>query len=179
MRKNTEFNSKDLKWIREPKNYSITENKIEIVTEPHTDLWQRTYYNFRNDNAPVLQINTDEKYFSFIVKCHDGIQGLVSKKQSGRPSRLTDEQEAELVQIVAYHTPEEVGFKSRANWTLAIVCDLILRRWGYGYTQKGVADLLHRLGLSWTRPTYTLKKSGFQETTGVFGRNLPEPKKNC
>ncbi|WP_307772147.1 winged helix-turn-helix domain-containing protein [Enterococcus faecium] len=44
-------------------------------------------------------------------------------------------------------------FKSRANWTLAIVCDLILREWSYGYTQKGVADLLHRLGLSWTRPT--------------------------
>lgn len=63
-----EFNINDLKWIREPKNYSITENQIEIITEPHTDLWQRTYYNFRNDNAPVLQINTDEKYFSFIVK---------------------------------------------------------------------------------------------------------------
>lgn len=62
------FNIKDLKWIREPKSYVITENKIEIITEPHTDLWQRTYYNFRNDNAPVLQINTDEKYFSFIVK---------------------------------------------------------------------------------------------------------------
>ena len=63
-----EFNSNDLKWIREPKNYSITDSKIEIITEPHTDLWQRTYYNFRNDNAPVLQINTDEKYFSFTVK---------------------------------------------------------------------------------------------------------------
>ncbi|MBS5987341.1 DUF1349 domain-containing protein [Clostridium sp.] len=62
------FNIKDLKWIREPKNYFINENKIEIITEPYTDLWQRTYYNFRNDNAPVLQINTDEKYFSFIVK---------------------------------------------------------------------------------------------------------------
>ena len=24
------FNVKDLKWIREPKNYVITENKIEI-----------------------------------------------------------------------------------------------------------------------------------------------------
>lgn len=68
MKKNMEFNINDLKWIREPKNYSITENKIEIITEPHTDLWQRTYYNFRNDNAPVLQIHTDEKYFSFIVK---------------------------------------------------------------------------------------------------------------
>ncbi|EAC3864659.1 helix-turn-helix domain-containing protein, partial [Listeria monocytogenes] len=74
-------------------------------------------------------IGRDEHTVSHYVKnyCHNGIQGLVSKKQSGRPSRLTDEQEAELVQIVAYHTPEEVGFKSRANWTLAIVCDLILR----------------------------------------------------
>ena len=31
-------------------------------------MWQRTYYHFRNDNAPVLQIETSEKYFSFIVK---------------------------------------------------------------------------------------------------------------
>lgn len=41
---------KNFKWIREPKEYKITENEIEIVTEPHTDLWQRTYYHFRNDN---------------------------------------------------------------------------------------------------------------------------------
>ena len=29
---------------------------------------QRTYYHFRNDNAPVLQMETSEKFFSFIVK---------------------------------------------------------------------------------------------------------------
>ena len=57
-----------MKWIREPKYYSIASDKVEIITDPHTDLWQRTYYHFRNDNAPVLQISTDEKYFSFIVK---------------------------------------------------------------------------------------------------------------
>ena len=57
-----------MKWTREPKQHSIASDKIEIITEPHTDLWQRTYYHFRNDNAPVLQISTDEKYFSFIVK---------------------------------------------------------------------------------------------------------------
>ena len=61
-------NTKDLKWIREPKDYIITEDIVEIVTEPHTDLWQRTYYHFRNDNAPVLQFTTEDKYFSFIVK---------------------------------------------------------------------------------------------------------------
>ena len=58
----------EMKWKREPKHYCITFDKIEIITEPHTDLWQRTYYHFRNDNAPVLQISTDKKYFSFIVK---------------------------------------------------------------------------------------------------------------
>ena len=62
------FDTTELVWTRNPKDYSITENKIEIITEPHTDLWQRTYYHFRNDNAPVLQTKTNEKYFSFTVK---------------------------------------------------------------------------------------------------------------
>lgn len=57
-----------MKWTREPKQYSIASDKIEIITEPYTDLWQRTYYHFRNDNAPALQMSTDKKYFSFIVK---------------------------------------------------------------------------------------------------------------
>lgn len=55
-------------WLREPGEYHIEENRIEIVTQPNTDLWQRTYYHFRNDNAPVFQMETDEKYFSFVVK---------------------------------------------------------------------------------------------------------------
>ena len=61
-----EFNN--LTWTREPKSYNITDDKIEIVTKPNTDLWQRTYYHFRNENAPVLQMQTEEKYFSFVVK---------------------------------------------------------------------------------------------------------------
>ncbi len=58
----------NMKWIREPKQYTILPDRVEIVTMPHTDLWQRTYYHFRNDNAPVLQLETEEKYFSFVVK---------------------------------------------------------------------------------------------------------------
>ena len=62
------INTETMKWIRVPKQYTITEDRIEIITEPFTDLWQRTYYHFRNDNAPVLQMTTDDKYFSFVVK---------------------------------------------------------------------------------------------------------------
>ena len=55
-------------WTREPKSCTIRDGRIEVITQPHTDLWQRTYYHFRNDNAPVLQMKTAEPYFSFVVK---------------------------------------------------------------------------------------------------------------
>lgn len=58
----------NFRWTREPESYAVNNDKIEIITKPHTDLWQRTYYHFQNDNAPVLQMKTSEKYFSFVVK---------------------------------------------------------------------------------------------------------------
>ncbi len=64
----TDFLAMRPAWTRKPKETLITETRAEIITEPGTDLWQRTYYGFRNDNAPVLQAKTSEKYFSFVVK---------------------------------------------------------------------------------------------------------------
>ena len=55
-------------WTREPAGFEMQNDTIIITTAPHTDLWQRTYYHFQNDNAPVLQMNTKEKFFSFVVK---------------------------------------------------------------------------------------------------------------
>lgn len=74
-------NAKQMKWTRAPKQYTVTEERVEMVTEPFTDLWQRTYYHFRNDNAPVLQMSTDEKYFSFVVKAE--FDSKVRYDQSG------------------------------------------------------------------------------------------------
>ena len=62
------FSPDKLEWTRKPNHFSIEDDKIVIETMPHTDLWQRTYYGFQNDNAPVLQMETSEKYFSFTVK---------------------------------------------------------------------------------------------------------------
>lgn len=63
-----QFCKEDLFWINEPKKYSIEDSEITIETEPVTDFWQRTYYNFQNDNAPGLLMKTSEQYFSFVVK---------------------------------------------------------------------------------------------------------------
>ncbi len=62
------MNTQNFKWTRQPKDFKTEGGKVYITTLPHTDLWQRTYYHFRNDNAPVFQMETDEKFFSFIVK---------------------------------------------------------------------------------------------------------------
>ena len=56
------------RWTRRPQACTIQNGRIEVTTRPHTDLWQRTYYHFRNDNAPVFQMETNEKFFSFVVR---------------------------------------------------------------------------------------------------------------
>lgn len=62
------FKVSELKWTGQPKAFSIEADRITIRTQPHTDLWQKTYYHFVNDNAPLLQMETEEEYFSFTVK---------------------------------------------------------------------------------------------------------------
>ena len=59
---------RNFQWTREPASFAVSEGKVEVVTKPHTDLWQRTYYHFRNDNAPVFQTETEERFFSFTVR---------------------------------------------------------------------------------------------------------------
>lgn len=42
---------KDFAWTRQPLACATDAGRMEIVTRPHTDLWLRTYYHFRNDTA--------------------------------------------------------------------------------------------------------------------------------
>ncbi|WP_411335227.1 DUF1349 domain-containing protein [Ruminococcus gauvreauii] len=64
----SDFLKENLFWNRKPENAIVHTQKVEIFTEPETDLWQRTYYQFQNDSAPVLQTTTDSSFFSFIAK---------------------------------------------------------------------------------------------------------------
>ena len=62
------MNMQAFRWTREPDSFTVSGDQVEVTTKPHTDLWQRTYYHFRNDNAPVFQMETEEKFFSFTVR---------------------------------------------------------------------------------------------------------------
>ena len=55
------------RWINKPKHCQIEHDSVEIVTEPETDFWQRSYYGFRNDNAHALLLDND-KNFTFTTR---------------------------------------------------------------------------------------------------------------
>jgi len=54
-------------WIFKPSKFKVTKEFVTITTEAGTDLWQRSYYGFRNDNAPSLLLKTTEN-FTFTTK---------------------------------------------------------------------------------------------------------------
>ena len=55
------INLDHLQWTRDAASFEILGDTVSVTTAPHTDLWQRTYYHFRNDNAPVFQMKTREQ----------------------------------------------------------------------------------------------------------------------
>ena len=47
-------------WLNQPASYTLSSAELRLTTESNTDFWQRTYYGFRNDNAPALLFNSHE-----------------------------------------------------------------------------------------------------------------------
>ncbi|MHB1651027.1 MAG: helix-turn-helix domain-containing protein [Desulfitobacteriaceae bacterium] len=51
----------------------------------------------------------------------------------------------------------------RKNWNLSIIREWIKRNYEVEYSQSGMADALHGLNVSYSRPTYTLKKADLEK----------------
>lgn len=79
-----------------------------------------------------------------------GRDGLKSRPQSGRPTRLTQEQERRLAGLLL-QTPRECGF-DRYLWTQQLIADLIAREFGVAYHHDHVGVILKRLGFTHQKP---------------------------
>lgn len=108
---------------------------------------------------------------------NNGIEDLHIKKQPGYQKRLTDEQETELAELITSKTPEEAGMGVFANWTAPLICCLVEKKYSVKYSERGMRDLLERIGLSYTRPTYTLAKANPQKQE-EFKEKFKDLKKN-
>jgi transposase len=83
-----------------------------------------------------------------------GSEGLRDRPRSGRPAFLDAGQMAAFKALVLRGPdPERDGVSS---WTAKDLCSLAEQRFGVTYSENGMLDLLHGLGLSWqkTRPVH-------------------------
>ena len=106
-----------------------------------------------------------------------GVDALLIKKQPGRQRKLTEEQEQELKEIIASKTPEEAGIGIFANWTAPLACQLVEKKYQVKFSERGMRELFYRIGLSYTRPTYTLNKADPVKQE-EFRKSFEELKKN-
>lgn len=74
-----------------------------------------------------------------------GADGLVSKKSTGRPSKLTEEERQKVSQFVQRHAVQPSGGRLIAE----DVCQYIEDNFCVSYTTRNVYKLLHALGFSW------------------------------
>lgn len=92
-----------------------------------------------------------------------GISGLEMGHSPGAPRNPNSEQEKKLVEIITTKTPDEVGFSPRKNWTVAIIRQWVIDNFGVKYSPRGMTEVVYRLNLSYTRPTYTMAKADLKK----------------
>lgn len=106
-----------------------------------------------------------------------GIEGLIIKPISGRAKKLSEPQEQQLYECISNNLPKDVGFEPFVNWTAPLACDWVFKEFGISFSERGMRDVFYRLNLSYTRPTYTLKKAD-PEKQAAFKDEFEATKKN-
>ncbi|OGX60578.1 MAG: transposase [Paenibacillus sp. RIFOXYA1_FULL_44_5] len=125
-------------------------------------------------------INRSVKTVKSYIKTYktEGLPGLQMNHSPGAPVRLTQAQQEKLKQTIVGSIPHDVGFTARHNWTLEIIATFIKQEFGKTYSLRGISKMMHRQGLSYTKPTYTLAAAD-EEKQKVFSEStFPDLKKD-
>lgn len=103
---------------------------------------------------------------SWVQKVDDnGWDSLISKKQEGRPKRLTNQQEEEIRQALT-DDPEKCGYNV---WDGPSLSDYIAKKYDVVLGVRACQKLMHRLGLSLVRPqTYPSLENPDEEKREEF-----------
>lgn len=92
-----------------------------------------------------------------------GIGGLIPTPPAGAERKLNPEQEQLFIETISTKTPDQVGLTPYKSWNSKLICIWVKETFDVTYTQGGMRDMLHRLGFSYTKPTYSLAKADPQK----------------
>lgn len=158
---------------------AMKETKNKRMYERYQALYLYLQGYTKEDIAKIIGRSEKTVYNYINAYMEHGIDGLDMRYSPGAPRKLEAHQEQELVYIIEHQLPVDVGFEATYNGTLAIIASLIEKKWGKTYSIRGVGEILHRLGLSYTRPTYTLAHADEDKQKEFVEQTFPNVKKNC
>jgi len=104
---------------------------------------------------------SDKTVSKYIRQFNEGGLEEVLKigKSTGHPFTLTEEERKIVEEALLFSTPKELDCGESVNWTSAQVRVFIQNRFGKDMCNVGIQKMLHKMGFSFTRPTYVLAKA--------------------
>lgn len=144
----------------------INEIKIALKHTKSVRLYKRysvllKYFEGFNNRKIAEMENIDEHTVAAYIKKYKskGLNGLNIAHGGGASRKINAEQEEIIVETITTKTPEDFGFESKKNWTIELVRQWVIKEFNITMSHRGIAYVLHRLNLSYTRPTYVLAKA--------------------
>ena len=148
------------------KNSQIEELKDALKHTKNIRLYKRYsvvlkhFYGYTNKKIAEMEnieVHTVGNYIrNYKTK---GLSGLNIAHGGGPVRKINKEQEKIILETVTNKTPEDVGFESKKNWTIELVRQWVIKKFNIKMSHRGIAYVLHRLNLSYIRPTYVLAKA--------------------
>jgi transposase len=106
-----------------------------------------------------------------------GVTALFDAWGDGRPCWLTEGQQAALRAIVL--TGPDPAVDGVSTWRVVDLCGIVRERFGVGYSESGLAKLLHALDLSWQTPrpqhpdSDAVGQAAFKKSSGRYSTGSP------
>jgi regulation of enolase protein 1 (concanavalin A-like superfamily) len=124
---------RNFSWINAPGRSEVNGDRIVIYTDPHTDYWQNTYYDFRHDNAHAFVLEAEGdftfearagfEYGSLFDQC-----GLLLYQNHGNWAKASLE-----------YADEQRG------WLGSVVTNLGYSDWATSDVDGGIREMIYRL----------------------------------
>lgn len=70
-----------------------------------------------------------------------------------------------------------IGFAAKHNWMLELIVAYVMREWNHCYSFRGISKAIERLGLSYTKLTYTLAAADSEKQRQLAEATFPDLKK--
>jgi len=122
--------------------------------------------------AAMLKISEESIRLWVKVLLLKGIEGLRSRKPSGRPSKLTKTQRKELDTLIT-EGPAKAGFPG-ACWRSPMIQSLIYQRFGVEYSVHYISQLLKNMGFSYQKAKFVSDHKNPEKRKEWLEKTWPE-----